>query len=326
VSETDLFGRAERWAWRNPARLARVSTTVLLVRIARGFSEARVMGLAAEMTYYAILSLFPLIAALGASLGFLEGLVGPVRVAEFEVAVVASMEAVFSADATRDVITPMVQGLLREERGGFAIGSFLVTLFLASRVFRSAIETLDLAYRVEEGRSLPVVWALGLVFALGAIVSATAMLAVIVLGPFLGLSRLVLDPAGGGAVIQLLWAIVRWAVVFGIGTGSLAVLYRFGPNVLNGWRDTLPGALFGASMLVIVSTGFRLYLELGGLASPEITDADAAVAIGAHVFGTVLAALLWLWLSTMVVLTGGVLNAELSRLTSGAPEPRTAPD
>ncbi len=69
------------WARRHPVRLGDVSVTLLTVRLAERFVEVRVMGLAAEMTYYALLSIFPLTAALGASLGFLERLIGSEDVA-----------------------------------------------------------------------------------------------------------------------------------------------------------------------------------------------------------------------------------------------------
>ncbi|HEX2188312.1 MAG TPA: YihY/virulence factor BrkB family protein [Longimicrobiaceae bacterium] len=308
-----LFGRAERWARRHPLRVGDTRLTLLAIRFVRSFVGVRVMGLAAEMTYYALLSVFPLIGALGASLGFLERVVGPAAVLGVEAAVVGSLDAVFSREVTAEVVAPMVRGLLQQERTGFAVGGFLVSLFLASRVFRSAIHTLDQAYRVEEGRGIVALWTLGFLFALGAIVTATVVLAMVVVGPLLGGGRAIADGLGLGGVFETAWAIARWPTVFVIATGFLAVLYRVGPNVRNTWRQSFPGALFGMVTLVLVAVGFRVYLEFTGVASPVIRDADAAVAVGAQVVGALLAALLWLWLSGIAVLAGGVFNAELSR-------------
>ncbi|HEV2150313.1 MAG TPA: YihY/virulence factor BrkB family protein [Longimicrobiaceae bacterium] len=308
-----FFGRAERWAREHPLRIGETRLTLLLVRIVRSFLDVRVMGLAAEMTYYALLSVFPLIGALGASLGFLERITGPEAVEQVEAAVVLSLDAVFSTEVTRDVVAPMVRGLLQQERAGFAIGGFLVSLFLASRVFRSAIHTLDQAYCVEERRGVVALWTLGFLFALGAIVTATTVLGMVVVGPLLGGGRAIAERLGWGAAFEVAWAIARWPTVFVIATGFLAVLYRVGPNVRNTWRQCIPGALFGMAALVLVAVGFRVYLETTGVDSPQIRDADAAVAAGAQVVGAMLAALLWLWLSGIAVLTGGVVNAELSR-------------
>lgn len=319
-----FLGRAERWARRHPLRVGGTRLTVLALRIVRSVVEVRVMGLAAEMTYYALLSVFPLIGALGASLGFLERFVGRAAVEGIEAAVVSSLEAVFSAELTGDVVAPMVRGLLQQERAGFAVGGFVVSLFLASRVFRSAIHTLDLAYRVEERRGMAALWTLGFLFALGAIVTATTVLAMVVVGPLLGGGRAIAEGLGLGGAFETVWAVARWPAVFLVATGFLTVLYRTGPNVRNTWRQSVPGALFGVAALVLVAVGLRVYLEVAGLGSPEIrdADADAAVAAGAQVVGAVLAALLWLWLSGIAVLTGGVVNAELSRELDDVPPPQ----
>jgi membrane protein len=65
--------------------------------------------------------------------------------------------------------------------------------------------------------------------------------------------------------------------------------------------------------LILVAVGFRLYLGAIGSDVVHIRDADEAVLVAGQVVGGVLAALLWLWLSGMAILAGGVLNAELSR-------------
>jgi membrane protein len=309
----DIYGRVERWAHRHPLRIGNTRVTLLLLRIVQRFLEVRVMGLAAEMTYYALLSFFPLITALGASLGFLERFIGAEAVEAVQDAVVISLDTVFSPEVTRDVVAPMVQGLLQQERAGFAVGGFLVSLFLASRVFRSAIHTLDEAYAVEEGRGTVALWTLGFVFALGAIVTAVTVLSMVVVGPLLGGGQRIAEWLGLGRAFEVGWAVARWPAVFVIATGFLATLYRAGPNVQNSWRQSVPGAVFGMAGLILVAVGFRVYLEFTGLESPEILDADQAVAVGAQVIGAMLAALLWLWLSGTVILTGGVVNAELSR-------------
>jgi membrane protein len=315
-------GRLDRWIARHPARVRGVSTTLLVARVAQRFLDVRVMGLAAEMTYYALLSVFPLIGALGASLGFLERFVGTAAMHEAEITLIRAMQTVFSPGATADVITPLVHGLLHEERAGFAVGGFLLSLFFTSRVFRSAIDTLDVAYRVEERRSAPALWGLGLVYSLAAVIVIATLVTMIVVGPLLGGGRAIAEWLGLATAWEIAWSLARWPVVFAVATGFLTLLYRFGPNVRNRWRDCVPGALFGMAALILVAFAFRLYIELTGLQSPQITDADDAVAVALQLVGLLMAALFWLWLSGMVVLTGGVLNAELGRLRRRGPPPR----
>jgi membrane protein len=314
--------RLVRWARRHPVRIGDVSATMLAVRLVERFLEVRVMGLAAEMTYYALLSIFPLTAALGASLGFLERLIGSEDVEQVESMIITTLSTIFSAEVTDDLIAPMIQGLLQQERTGFAIGGLLVSLFLASRVFRSAIDTLDAAYRVEERRGIVALWSLGFMFSIGAILTATVVLSMVVVGPLLGGGRTIAEALRLGMAFEFVWNILRMPAVFLIAAAFLTVLYRIGPNVRNTWRQAYPGAVFGVIALILVAVGFRLYLGVVGTSAPGFEGAEEAVNIAAQAFGALLAALLWLWLSAMAILAGGVFNAELSRLRREIVEPQ----
>jgi membrane protein len=309
-------------ARRYPLPLGGVSLSLLVLRLVDRFLAVRVTGLAAEMTYYSILSIFPLIAALGASLGFLERLVGRAAVERVEATLITALSSIFSTEVTDELITPMVQGLLAEERAGFAVGGFLLSLFLASRVFRSAIDTLDAAYGVEERRGIVALWTLGFLFSLAAIFTATAVLSMVVVGPLLGGGRAIAGALGLGAAFELVWTIARWPVVFVIAIAFLSLLYRTGPNVRNSWRQSYPGAVFGVITLILIAIGFRLYLGIVGTPTPGLGEAEEAVNIAAQAVGALLAALLWLWLSAIAILTGGVLNAELSRMRREVLEPQ----
>jgi membrane protein len=233
---------------------------------------------------------------------------------EVESTLLRWIDAVFSPELTSGIVAPMVRGLLQQERAGFALGSFVVSLFLASRIFRSAIDTLDAAYDVEERRGTISLWILGFLFSLGSIVTAAAILSMVVVGPLLGGGRAIAEWLGFGDAFQMAWTLVRMPVVFVIATAFLAALYRFGPNIRNSWRRSLPGAVVGMALLILISIGFRLYLGISGIDSPQIGDADEAVSIGAQAIGVLLAALLWIWLSGISILTGGVVNAELQHL------------
>ena len=311
--------RIERWAFRHPLRVGGISVAVLAVRVAQRAAAVRAMGLAAEMTYYALLSFFPLIGALGSSLGFLERVVGTQYTQRMEDAILVALEVVFSPKVTAGVMAPLVAGLLRVKRTRFAIGSFLVTLFFGSRIFRSAIDTLDSTYRVAERRSVLALWGLGLLFALSAVVVAAVVTTMVVVGPLLGGGRAIASLVGLGGAFEWTWALVRWPIVFAIATAFLSLLYHAGPNARTTWRGSLPGALFGMIALVIVATGFRLYIATAGLQSPTIANADDAVALVAHTLGALFAILLWIWLSATVMLTGGIVNAELARLRGEPP-------
>lgn len=314
------WDRAEGRAGAVPGRIRGRSPALLGVRVARRFSSVRVTGLAAEMTYFVVLSLVPLVTGLGAALGALEPLLGRERVGDLEAAVVDAVGSLLDQEVVDDVVEPLVRDLLHRSRAGVAVGSLLVTAWLASRVFRSVIRALDDAYEVAERRSLPRLWGLALLFTAGATVVATLLLAAVVVGPLLGSGRGLAERFGFGDAFAAAWSFGRWPVLAAACVAFLLVLYLYGPNVRNGWRECLPGALVGTSALVAVALGFRYYLQLAGPDAPEV-DGTGGVRVAAQLLGVLGVTLLFLWLSSIAVLLGGVVNAEWARL---APRPGDA--
>src|SRR5699024_11626082 len=120
----------------------------------------------------------------------------------------------------RSILTPLIQDLLEQERTGLAIGSVIVALWLASRMFRSAIRALDDAYRVSERRSFIGLQVLGLALALGAVITLVALVALVVIGPLLGGGQQIADQFGLGAFWEIAWAVLRWPAV-----ATVVVLY-----------------------------------------------------------------------------------------------------
>jgi membrane protein len=323
VVDDDRVGRLEAWAAERSGRVAGHNPWLLGIRSTRRFVDVRVTGLAAEMTYYALLSLIPLLIALGAGLGLLERILGSAQVRRIEDTVVRALEGVFSPDVTDEVMAPLVRGLLQEERTGLAVGSLLITFWLASRAFRATIRALDDAYEVQDRRSMVTQWGLAYAFALGAIAVVSLVLSMFVVGPLLGGGRQIAEWFGIGPALEIVWSIGRWPVVLLIACAYLLWLYRVGPNVDNTWRDCVPGALFGGLGTVLVAVGFRMYLEVAGPQAPAVGDAQESVQVAAQTIGAVLATVLLVWLTSIVVLTGAILNAEIDRHPS---RPARLPD
>lgn len=318
AGHADRLDRLEEAVARRSLRVRWVNVPLLVVRAGRRIVDVRVTGLAAEMTYYAVISLLPLVTTLGAALGFLERFVGTEQIRAIEATLVGALGRVFDEELTGDFLLPLVEGLLREERGAVAIGGLLVSLWLAGRMFRAAIRALDDAYTVSDRRGLLAQWGLGVGLSIGAVLILTAILAMVVIGPLLGGGQALAEWLGLERAFQLAWALVRWPVIGALGVGFLTVLYRFGPNVDNAWRDCLPGAVVGTLGLVGVAIGFQAYLATAGPAVPQVGEAGAAVIVAAQTLGAALAAVLWLWLSSIAMLVGGVVNAELQRMRSDA--------
>jgi membrane protein len=283
----------------------------------RRAAAVRITGLAAEMAYYAIVSLVPLLTAIGASLGFLERLLGQERVTEIEAALIGGLGVVFAPDVTSGVIAPIVREVLREERTAVAVGSALIALLLVARVFRSAGRALDVASGATPRRGLGS-WLVAVLLALAATVVVTLTLAAVVVGPLLGGGWAIADALDLGPAFEVVWGLWRWPAVFLVGVGFLVAVYRLAPSAGRSWRGALPGAVLAMAGAVLVALGLRAYLG-GAVGVRALTPEEPAeaVALAGQVLGGVLAGALWAWLTNVVVLLGGVLNAELAAARAG---------
>ncbi|PWD51065.1 hypothetical protein C8046_10820 [Serinibacter arcticus] len=300
--------RADAVEW----RVRDVNPVAVVVRGVLRAGDVRVTGLAAEMSYYALISIVPITTALGSNLGLLRPILGDGQVEEIRASIVDALTSIFAQQVAADVLAPLVDGLLDERRTGFAVGALVVTLYLASRVFRAAVRALDDAYGAATRRNIVSQYLLGLLFTLGALVTMVTVSLLVVVGPLLGNGGQIAEALGLGDAFRVAWEWLRWPAAFLVGLAFLTLLYRYAPNVETTWRRCLPGAVLGSVGLLLVSAGFLVYVRFAAPSSLE-QDAGNAVVVqaAAQMLSLVLAAVLWLWLGSIVVLLGGILNAEL---------------
>src|SRR5687767_3880276 len=185
---------------------------------------------------------------------------------------------------------------------GFALFvSIFAAVFRARGAARALIDSLNRAYRVREMRRPFTKLFVTIMMAGSTLVGLLMMLLVVVLLPALpGFDN---------------WAVVRWLrwpVLMGIVFTALLLLYRYGPSprpLADARRHLWPGALIATVLLVLMSWILTLWVD---------SVADYNLWYGA--FGTVVIVMLWCYLSTIALVLGGFVNAELER-HSGAPAP-----
>jgi membrane protein len=171
-------------------------------------------------------------------------------------------------------------------------------------------DALNVVYHEKEKRSFFALNALSLTFTLGAIAFVLLALASITILP------VVADYFGLSRVIDLSLKIGRWPLLFLAASFAIALIYRFGPSRDKPqWRWITPGSLFAASLWLVASLLFSWYTGHFGCYNKTYGSLGAAVGF-----------MTWLWLSTIVVLVGGKLNAELEHQTAcdtteGEPKP-----
>jgi membrane protein len=288
----ELLRRWRVW-WRTseraPARWLRAAHAAL-------FGEMR--ALVAGTALFAILAAVPTLAAVVAVFGLVSD-------AHSIRGQLHGLERVVPPDVVDFLIGQLERQAERSsgELGAQIAGSVLFAMISARGSAQALLAALNRAYRVRELRG-PFT-RLGLTFAIsaGTVVGLIVVLAVVVALPAVfALLPFHIDP-----IVQWL----RWPALLAIVLATLSVLYRFGPSPrpLGTERHVWSGAAIATALLVIVSWGLSEWVD---------RVADYAVFYGA--FGSVIVILLWFYLSTLAIVVGGFVNAELER-GSGAPEP-----
>ena len=306
--------RVLAWAARRPERVFGYNPWQLGAHVLRTALRHRVTGPAAEMSFFAMLTLVPLTVAVGAALGQIQRFVGPEKIARGQDAAIALVRVVISPRLTDGVVDPFVRAQLSQQKGGAAIGGLLLTWWLAGRLFAATSRALDTAYE-ERHRRLSVnqrLIALG--FAFGSVVVVVLTLGIMVDAPFLDEHRAVAAQFGVSQALVTAWYLARWPVVLLVLGVFLLCLYRFAPSIRHAWRHLVPGAVLGVLLWILAAVAFRIYLALGSGAPTGVVVNDARVVIIGQAVGAVVATVLWTYFSSVAILVGNELNAELARM------------
>jgi membrane protein len=291
----------------SPTDLSKRSVLYVLRKTLREFSTDQCTDLAAALTYYAVLSLFPALVVVVSLLGvFGQGQ----RTTDAVLQIVGDLGPASAVDTLRGPI----QQLVESPSAGFAlIAGIGGALWSASGYVGAFGRAMNRIYEVEEGRPVWKLRPIQLVLTLAGLTAAAAVAFMLaVSGP---IAAAVGDAIGAGKVAQTAWSIVRWPVVLIFVILAVAALYHSTPNVKQPkFRWISIGAGVAILVWVLASVGFGFYV--GNFGSYNKTYGALA---GVIVF------LLWLWLTNLALLFGAELDAELERgrqLQAGIPAER----
>ena len=278
----------------------------MAVHLLRTAQRHRITGHAAEMAFFAVLTLVPSTVAVGSALGLFRKVIGEDAVAEAESAMTGAVRALMGPDLADSVISPFVHAQLAQPRGGVALGGLLVAWWLASHLFASTGHALDAAYGVKDRRATLVHRLLALVFALVSVLLVAVTVEVMVVGPVGHANSLPMS-----VQYALAWSIVRWPIALVVVVAFLVCLYRFSANVRHSWRECVPGALLGAGLWILAAAAFRVSASLGLRHSIGVASDDPSVRIIGQSVNAVVATVLWAYLASIAILVGGEFNAAL---------------
>ncbi|PRX70444.1 membrane protein [Nonomuraea fuscirosea] len=289
-----------------PGELPRRAWWAVLRRTVAEFGNDRVQDLAAGLTYYAVLSIFPALIVL-VSLFRLLG-------RQDAQAVVGSLVAVAPAEV-RELIVGGVRAVEGSAGAASAVAviGLLVALWSASSYVAAFIRAANAIYDIREGRPFWKITPLRL----GLTVLTTVLLTVGAVAVTLTgeLAAVAGEALGLDDAIVTVWNVLKWPVLALAAAGLIMVLYWAAPNVRQpGMRWITPGGLLAVVLWLVVSGGFALYVAR--FSSYDRTYGALAAVV---VF------LIWLWLSNMALLLGAELDAELvraRRVAAGQPVER----
>lgn len=267
-----------------------ISWAELARRTWREMADDDVLGLAAQLSYYFFLALFPAILFLLALASFFS-----------------------LSNVTDDVgrslgpfVSPQVVGMIQEqmrrlannESAGLLTFGVVGALWSSSAALVSIVGALNRAYDIEEGRPW---WKVRLI-AIGLTVGIAAVvlfaLSLVLAGPALAewLGRV----TGWGTSFEWAWLVLQWPLVGALVVIGIGAIYYFAPDADQDWVWITPGAVAATVLWLFASLLFRVYVT-------NFTDYEAAY--GA--VGGVIVVLLWFYVSGVAILAGAELNAEI---------------
>src|SRR4051794_19739472 len=277
----------------------------ILLRVYANVSRHRVMALAAGMTYYSILAIFPAIAALVAVYGLFAD---PSTIAR-HLDQLGGFLPGGAIDIAGEQLTRVTSKGSQTLGLTFVVG-LGVSMWSANAAMKALFDTLNIIYGEEEKRGFVKLNAVSLSFTVGAVVFVLAALGAIVVVPVM-LGYVGLSSAG-----DLLLRIGRWPAMYLVIALALAVIYRYGPSrEAPQWRWITWGSAIAALLWLGVSGLFSWYAANFG----KFNETYGSL-------GAVIGFMTWLWISAIVILLGAEIDAEMEHqtardTTTGAPQP-----
>jgi len=276
----------------------------ILKRTVKEFQDDNLTDWAAALTYYGVMSLFPMLVALVAVLGvFGQG--------SSVTALLDSFREEGMSNVADNIEKPLMGVVNAKGGAGALLGlGLLASLWSASGYLGAFMRAANSIYEIEEGRPF---WKLrplqvGLTLS-GVFLLSLVAIGLVVSGP---LAEAIGDAVGLGDTAITVWGIAKWPVMLVIVMAVVASLYYVAPNVRQPrFRWITPGGILAVLLWVIASIGFAFYVANFGSYNKTYGT-----------LGGIISFLVWMWISNLALLLGAEFDAELERereLKAGLP-------
>jgi membrane protein len=288
-----------------PEQIPALGWKDILWRVVWAIPEDRILSTAGGVAFFTLLSVFPAIATIVS----LYGLFADAKVIGTHLSILAGIlpPGVIELIGTQ---VATVAGQDNTTLGSAFLIGFLIALWSANSGVAALFDALNVVYDEKEKRSIVRFYARTFLFTLGGIGFAVVAITGVVVLP------VVLTFLGTATTAEQLLAVLRWPVLLVTVVLGLATLYRYGPSRRDArWRWVTWGSLSAAVLWICASMLFSWYVA--SFESYNKTYGSLGAGVGFMV---------WIWLSVVIILIGGELNAEMEHQTArdttdGAPKP-----
>jgi len=268
----------------------------ILWRTVEQISADRLLLIAGGVVFYGLLATVPAITALVS----MYGIFTPTSTINAQLSFLAD---VMPAGAYQ-LISDQVVRIAGNSDGKLTLAFILglgIALWSANAGVKAIFDALNVVYDEDEKRGWIKLNAISLSFTFAGVVVLILILGAVVALP------LVLAFVGFAAQQQAGWLpLLRWPVMFALVVLGLSVLYRYGPSRRHAkWRWVSVGSVFAALSWIALSVAFSWYLS-------KFADYNATYGS----LGAVIGLMMWMWISTAVVLIGAELNSEIEHQTA----------
>lgn len=279
---------------RHPSQIPARGWKDIAIRVYKSVSDDRILAEAAGVTYYALLAIFPAIAALVSIYGMFAD---PAEIAS----TLDGVKGILPGGAI-DVVREQLTRIAAQPRSTLGLGAIfglLVALWSANAGIKALFDALNVVYGEKEKRGFFAVNATSLAFTIAAI-----GFLLIAIGAIAGLPA-ILKHLPLGHVLEWIISLLRWPLLLASVVVALAFIYRYGPSRDRPkWKWVTWGSAIAGVLWLGVSALFSWYAANFGSYNETYGS-----------LGAVIGFMTWLWISAIVILLGGEINAEMEHQT-----------
>ncbi len=246
-----------------------------------------VLGHAAQLAFYFLFALFPMLIFLTALVAYLPIPHLLERLMDYLSQVIPTVAFI--------LVQQTMSEITRKQRGGLLGIGLIVTIWAASSGLHALIYSLNVAYSVKQMRPWWKDRLLAIALTVGFSALTVAALSVIFFGGNLG--SLIAEQYQLNRTFLRSWQLLQWPLVAFFLLLGLELIYYYAPNLQQRWRWFSPGAIFALILWLMISFGFRWYV---------VRVANYSLTYGS--LGSVMVLMLWLYLTSIAILIGGEIN------------------